>query len=100
MESYSGLEYKSKPSSLSPMPKFFRSTEHKHLQDLMREIRLNAGLKQSELAEKLGQSQSYVSKYESGERVLDLLEVRYICAVLQISFADFANELEKRINEA
>lgn len=61
-------------------------------------MRLDAGLKQTELANLLGQSQSYVSKYESGERSLDFLEVRHICNVLGISVAEFSHKVEKLIN--
>ena len=37
-------------------------------------MRLDAGLSQVELAARLHRPQSYVSKYESGERRLDLVE--------------------------
>jgi transcriptional regulator with XRE-family HTH domain len=47
--------------------------------NLLKQIRLQAGLTQSQLAEKLGESQSYVSKYESGEQRLDLFEIEKIC---------------------
>ncbi len=45
----------------------------------IRRIRNEAGLTQVELAEQLGKPQSYISKYESGERKLDYLEVLDIC---------------------
>lgn len=38
------------------------------------EARRDAGLTQQELAERLSRPQSYVSKYERGERRLDVLE--------------------------
>ena len=82
------------------MPKFFRSAEHKAVQDILREMRLAAGLNQSDLAAMLGQSQSYVSKYENGDRVLDFLEVRHLCKVLGKSLSAFAEEIEVRINES
>lgn len=40
---------------------------------LLRRIRAEAGLRQVDMAEKLKMPQSYVSKYESGERRLDPL---------------------------
>lgn len=52
-------------------------------------IRIQADLTQNELASLLGKPQSYVSKYESGERKLDYLEVREICRFCHISIAEF-----------
>ena len=42
--------------------------------DLLRETRLDAGLTQSQLCERLGRPRNYVSKCESGERRVDVLE--------------------------
>ncbi len=42
---------------------------------MIREARLNAGLTQAKLAEKLGKPQSYIAKYETGERRLDVIEL-------------------------
>jgi predicted transcriptional regulator len=53
---------------LSKMLKFVGSAEQNKLQNLLKRFRTDANLKQSELAEILGQSRSFVSKYESGER--------------------------------
>lgn len=60
----------------------------------MREVRTGAGLRQVDLAERLGQPQSFVSKYESGERRLDLLEVRRICEAVGITLEEFVRKLE------
>jgi transcriptional regulator with XRE-family HTH domain len=59
------------------------------LVSLFRDIRLEAGLTQAALAQRLRQSQSYVSKYESGEQRLDLLEIEAICTTLNISLIAF-----------
>ena len=67
------------------------------LQLLLRELRNEAGLTQTELAERVGQPQSFVSKYESGERRLDILEVRTICSAIGISLADFIKKLEQAL---
>ncbi len=40
---------------------------------------------------------SFVSKYESGERRLDLIELREICEALKISLADFVNRFEESL---
>lgn len=49
------------------------------------EARLSAGIKQSELAAKLGRPQSFVSKFERGERRIDVIEYLLICRALDIA---------------
>jgi transcriptional regulator with XRE-family HTH domain len=52
---------------------------HVALREALREIRLSAGLSQEQLAERLETKQSFISKYERGERNLDFLEVIRVC---------------------
>ena len=56
---------------------------------LLRNVRVDANLTQSQLAEKIGQTQSYVSKYESGEQRLDLIELEAVCESVGISLKEF-----------
>lgn len=56
---------------------------------LLRQVRLDANLTQSQIAEKLGQTQPYVSKYENGEQRLDLIELEAVCKAVGISLTDF-----------
>ena len=65
------------------------------LRTLLISLRSEAGLRQTDLAERLGKPQSFVSKYENGERRLDLSEVYSICEALNISFVTFAERLER-----
>ena len=67
------------------------------LQDELRSLRHEAGLRQQDVADLLDEPQSFVSKYETGERRLDVLELRVICQVLGTSLPDFARRLEKRL---
>jgi len=71
-----------------------REAEERRLRDLLRQVRLDAGLRQSDVAKRLGRSQSYVSKYESGELQLDFLDVRDVCRAIGIAFADIARSFE------
>jgi transcriptional regulator with XRE-family HTH domain len=48
---------------------------YEKLQGLLRELRKQQGVNQQELADHIGKPQSYVSKYESGERNVDLIEL-------------------------
>ncbi|MFG0256695.1 MAG: helix-turn-helix domain-containing protein [Phycisphaerales bacterium JB043] len=73
------------------MDKSIYSQRQEILQRLLRDIRGEAGLRQVDLAKKLGQPQSFVSKYESGERRLDILELIHVCECCDISIDDFVN---------
>ena len=65
----------------------------------LRDARSRAGLTQTELADRLQQTQSFVSKCERGERRLDIVEVRAFCSALGVTFLDFASEFDQRVNE-
>ena len=56
------------------MLKSLRTPRHQHLQELLVAQRKASGLTQAELAERLGRTQSFVAKYEGGERRLDVVE--------------------------
>ena len=85
---------------LLSMDKSIFSTEQVMLQTVLRDVRHQAGLRQTELAERLGQPQSFVSKYESGERRLDLIEVRLICQAIGMPLAEFVRRFEAKLDEA
>lgn len=65
---------------------------------LLRQIRRDAGLRQQDVAVQLGVPQSFVSKYESGERRLDIMELRSICVACRTTLSDFVNRLEKALS--
>ena len=50
----------------------------------LREARLRSGLRQLDVALKLGKPQSYVAKVESGERRIDLIEALDLCQVVSL----------------
>lgn len=72
--------------------------EQEILLSLLRAVRVEAGLRQTGMAFALKVPQSYVSKYESGERRLDPLELRAVCKAAGISLADFGRRLDELLN--
>ena len=52
------------------------SDEYRNIIKRLKEARVEAGLSQQDVADKLGKPQSYVSKIESGERRLDVAEAK------------------------
>ncbi|WP_017983621.1 helix-turn-helix domain-containing protein [Amycolatopsis methanolica] len=77
------------------MEKSIYSAEYRELCRILRELRKEAGLTQVQVAEHLGVPQSFVSKYESGERRLDLIEVRQVAKVLQATVVDIIERLDE-----
>lgn len=70
------------------MQKSLNSTRQKALLRILRDIREQSGLRQSDIANWLDQPQSFVSKYESGERRLDLLELELVCDACGIELSE------------
>ncbi|MER8543728.1 helix-turn-helix domain-containing protein [Mesorhizobium sp. M1334] len=56
------------------MPKSLRSPRHRRFLAQLVSLRKAKGLTQAQVAEKLGRAQSFVAKYEGGERRLDVIE--------------------------
>ena len=56
------------------MPKSLRSGRHKALMSVLRATRTERGLTQRELSAKLGRASNYITKVETGERRLDVIE--------------------------
>lgn len=73
--------------------------QRERLYSLLKKLRQNSGIRQVDLAEKLGVPQSFISKCESGERQLDIVELRQVCRAIGITLDNFAKMLEETINE-
>ncbi len=77
-----------------------RSTHHRHYQvllRLLRELREQAGVTQAAMGERLGNTQTFVSKLERGERRVDLVEFVEICEILNVDpVGSFALFVERR----
>ncbi|MBL1292262.1 MAG: helix-turn-helix transcriptional regulator [Thiotrichales bacterium] len=67
------------------------------LRKTIKEIRQKAGLTQKELAGKMGKYQSYVSKYESGERRLDYVELIEVLDACSLNINAFHRMYTKKL---
>ena len=73
------------------------SAEYQIFRELLRDLRVRKGVTQAQLSTALGMAQSFVSKYEMGERRLDFIEVDHICAELGIGLEEFAKSYAKAL---
>jgi transcriptional regulator with XRE-family HTH domain len=75
------------------MRKSLKSAEYERLIAMLVAVRHAAGVRQQRLATKLGKPQSFVAKYEGGERRIDLVEFIAIARALDADpvklFRDF-----------
>jgi transcriptional regulator with XRE-family HTH domain len=67
---------------------------------MLKDCRHARNLRQREVGSLLGRDQALVSKVESGERRLDVIELREWLLALEADFVGFAADLDERIREA
>ena len=79
------------------MDKSVFTSEHKIFVETLREMREKAGVTQVELAERIGENQVFVSRFERGETRLDIVQIRTICAALGTSLAKLVRKYEKHL---
>jgi len=63
------------------MSRSVHSEDYRKIIRRLKEARLDANCSQQDVADKLGKPQSYISKIESGERRLDVAEIKRIAAI-------------------
>lgn len=81
------------------MEKSVISRDYSLFLEHLKNARKKAGVTQEQLARLLGETQSFVSKCERGERRLDIVEVRAFCNALGVSFPSFATQLDTLFTE-
>jgi ribosome-binding protein aMBF1 (putative translation factor) len=81
----------------SAMKKTTFSREYKLLCSLLRDARQEANISQVELAARLKETQSDISKFERGERRLDLVQLGWWCKALGCSLSEFIKRYEQQI---
>ncbi len=63
------------------MSKTIYSKDHKFLTEQLKKARIEVGFDQEKAAKLLGKTQSYISKIESGERRLDVAEMKKFATI-------------------
>ena len=63
------------------MDKSIYSKEYTTITKRLKQARINAGLKQEEVADRLSKPQSYISKIERGERRVDIVELKILAKI-------------------
>ena len=77
------------------MSKSVFTVDYEGFRLLLIEARNSAGLTQIDLARKLGRPQSFVSKYERGERRLDVIEFLEVAHAIGIDPPHFIRKLQQ-----
>ena len=63
------------------MNKTIYTSEHKHIVQQLKKARIEAGLDQEEVAKLLKKTQSYISKIESGQRRIDVVQLKELAKI-------------------
>ncbi|WDE05076.1 helix-turn-helix transcriptional regulator [Thalassomonas viridans] len=70
------------------------------LRELLRELRKqNDNMTQGQLGARVGKPQSFVSKYESGDRKLDYIELIEVCKVFGLNMVEFDALYQQKIKK-
>lgn len=79
------------------MAKSLHTPEYEYFRLLLVKARENSGLTQSEISARLSRHQSFVAKYEGGERRLDVVEFVAVCKALDIEPEGIIAKLRERL---
>lgn len=63
------------------MPNTIRSKEYREVIEKLKIARIECGLTQKQVSQKLKRSQSFISKVEAGEQRVDILELKKFAEV-------------------
>lgn len=81
------------------MPNPIHDPKYQVFRQMLLDSRKAKGLQQVEVAERLGKTQSFVSKYERGERRLDFCEFIEVAAALEINLVAFIERYRSSVRQ-
>ena len=73
-----------------------RTVRHRRLIEEIAAARKAAGMSQRALAERLKRSDSYISKFEAGERRLEVCEFVDLCEAIGVDAGQIVSRLQRR----
>jgi transcriptional regulator with XRE-family HTH domain len=76
-----------------------RAERQRAIGQILKALRMEAGLRQVDVASRLGVPQSLISKVEAGERTADVFEVLDVCHAIGVPVADFLDRLQRAAND-
>lgn len=82
------------------MPSSLHSHYYQIFRSLLISARKKSGLTQVQIAKELGKPQSFISKYERGERRLDFTEFIELAGILGIDVTDFVYHYRSAITQS
>jgi transcriptional regulator with XRE-family HTH domain len=74
------------------MDKSQHTADYKRLLEALRKVREDAGLTQGEVTQQLATYASFISKVESGERRVDVVELAALCKIYKVGLIDFLRQ--------
>lgn len=80
------------------MAKSLHTAEYKKFRALLVTAREKAGLTQAMVSARLSRPQSFVAKYEGGERRLDVVEFIQVCTALDVDPHSVLRELQGMVD--
>lgn len=78
------------------MAKSLHTLEYEFFRLLLIAAREKTGLTQAEVSAELGRPQSFVAKYEGGERRLDVIEFVQVCSALGVDPRSILSKLQAK----
>lgn len=66
---------------------------HKRLVEILVAARKDAGVRQAELARRVGKTQTFVTRFEAGQRRIDAIELLALCEIIGIDAVKVIRDL-------